>query len=126
MAIGIGDKTYNADKITESNGSAFVFSGESFEKLKKNTLSIKTEWPDFDGKMNLMFDLATLTMDNWTATSSEIIKMALADDFKRNQTDLAKSLNQSQSNVSRGLTRGGFYEIKKLLIYYRKEIKALC
>src|SRR5680860_726664 len=40
LAIGIGEKTYESEKITESNGSAFVYSGEAFEKLKKQTLSI--------------------------------------------------------------------------------------
>ena len=35
MAIGIGSRTHNAPKVTESNGSAFVHSGEKFEMLKK-------------------------------------------------------------------------------------------
>ena len=38
MAIGIGDITYNAHKVTESNGSAFVFSGEKFERNNFITL----------------------------------------------------------------------------------------
>ncbi len=44
MAIGIGTRTYNAAKITESNGSAFVNSGEKFEMLKqeKQNLAIKS------------------------------------------------------------------------------------
>ncbi len=35
MAIGLGNRTYNAAKVTESNGSAFVNSGEKFEMLKQ-------------------------------------------------------------------------------------------
>ena len=31
MSLGFGDKTYKTKKITESNGSAFIRSGELFE-----------------------------------------------------------------------------------------------
>ena len=46
MAIGIGKRTYNAAKVTESNGSAFVNSGEKFEMLKqqKQNLAIKSDF----------------------------------------------------------------------------------
>ena len=45
MAIGIGDRTYNAAKVTESNGSAFVHSGGKFELLRKEkqNLAIKSD-----------------------------------------------------------------------------------
>src|SRR6185312_4513291 len=35
MAVGIGTKIHSAQKVTESNGTAFVHSGEKFEMLKK-------------------------------------------------------------------------------------------
>lgn len=126
LAIGIGDKTYHSEKITESNGTAFIYSGESFESLKKQTLAIKTEWKDFNKTINLMFDLASLTMDNWTPTSSLIIKTALEAKPESNQQELAEILNKKQSNISTGLKRGGFYEIQKLLNYYQHEIKNKC
>ena len=99
LAIGIGDITYHSEKITESNGNAFIYSGESFESLKKQTLAIKTEWKDFDKTINLMFDLASLTMDNWTPTSSLIIKTALEAKPESNQQELAEILNKKQSNI---------------------------
>ncbi|MCF6182470.1 SatD family protein [Lutibacter sp.] len=126
IAIGIGEKTYKSEKITESNGSAFIYSGQSFEKLKKQTLAIQTVWKEFDKTMNLMFSLATLTMDNWTPTSSLIIKTAIAFEHKINQKKLALLLNKKQSNISTSLKRGGFYEIQKLLFYYQQEIKNKC
>ena len=126
LAIGIGEKTYHAEKITESNGSAFIYSGQSFENLKKQTLAIKTEWKEFDKTINLMFDLASLTMDNWSPTSSLIIKTALEAKPESNQQELAALLNKKQSNISTGLKRGGFYEIQKLLNYYQHEIKNKC
>ena len=125
IAIGIGEKTYQSKKITESNGNAFIYSGECFEKLKKQTLAIKTKWEDFNKTMNLLFDLASLTMNNWTSTSSLIIKTAL-EKPNANQEELATLLDKKQSNISTGLKRGGFDEIQKLLNYYKQEIKNRC
>lgn len=47
MAIGIGEKGYSAPRITESNGAAFVYSGEKLESLKKEkqNLAVKSPWP---------------------------------------------------------------------------------
>jgi hypothetical protein len=125
LAIGIGEKTYESEKITESSGSAFIYSGESFEKLKKQTLTIQTIWKDFNQTMNLMFGLATLTMDSWSKTSSLIIKTAIESDHI-NQKELALLLNKKQSNISTSLKRGGFDEIQKLLRYYQQKIKNKC
>lgn len=126
IAIGIGEISYEAKKITESNGSAFVHSGECFELLKKQTLGIKSPWKEFDDTMNIMFDLASVTMDNWTNTSSEIIKNAL-ENPEMSQMKLAAKLNKkSQGTISEGLKRGGYDEIKKLITYYQKEMKKRC
>lgn len=126
MAIGIGEKAYQSNKITESNGSAFIYSGESFEHLKKQTLGIQTGWNDFDERMNLMLELATLTIDNWTPTSSIIVKTALEAHNKMSQKELAVLLQKKQSNISMSLKRSGFYEIQKLIQYFEKEIENRC
>ena len=44
MAIGIGDKKFSSRRIVESDGEAFVHSGETLETLKKSrqTLAIKS------------------------------------------------------------------------------------
>ncbi|WP_350285896.1 SatD family protein [uncultured Croceitalea sp.] len=125
-AIGIGETTYQSDNITESSGSAYINSGTTFENLKKQTLAIKTPWEEFNESLNLMFELASLTMDNWTPTSSLIIKTAIDADQNVNQKELAILLDKKQSNISAGLKRGGYYEIQKLLNYYKKEIQKRC
>jgi uncharacterized protein YneF (UPF0154 family) len=125
LAIGIGEKSYHSEKITESNGSAFVNSGECFEDLKKTTLAVKSPIQTFNTTMNLMFDLALLTIDSWTATSAKLIKTALENpDF--NQEQLAKLYGSTQSNISKGLKRGGIDEILKLLQYYNTQIQTIC
>ncbi len=77
LAIGIGEKSYSSEKITASNGSAFVNSGECFEGLKKSILAIKSPFYDFDTQINLCLDLAQLTMNSWTQKSSEIVKISI-------------------------------------------------
>lgn len=121
MSIGIGEIEYEASKITESNGSAFLRSGECFETLKKDLLAMSSPSKTFDKTMNVMFSLAGLSMDNWTPLSSEIIQLSL-ENSNMTQLEIAKLLDKSQSNISIALKRGGFDEIQKLLNYYKEEV----
>ncbi|WP_417589829.1 SatD family protein [Owenweeksia hongkongensis] len=113
MAIGIGEKSYNATKITEANGDAFVRAGELFENLKKHTLALSSPWTDVDSQMNLNIELALLTIDNWTQNSAKTVQLSIAHP-KATQSDLAKMLNISQSSVSERQKRAGFDEIMKM------------
>jgi len=124
MAIGIGEKTFSSQKITESNGTAFINSGECFDALKKTTLAVKSPFNTFDTQINIMFELALLTINNWTATSAKLIKTAL-EHPELTQVELAKHFETTQSNISKGLKRGGFDEISKLLNYYNALVKTL-
>ena len=79
MSIGFGGKTHNAAKISESNGTAFINSGELFETLKKQkvTLALRTGDFNFDEKLNLMIQLALTFMDNWLVQSAEFVARAI-------------------------------------------------
>jgi hypothetical protein len=122
VAIGIGVKSFSAGKVTESNGTAFIYSGECFEQLKKRKLGIKSSRPSFDIQMNLMLDLAMLTANTWTTISAKIFKSAM-ENPNFNQNELALMLQTTQSNVSQGLKRSGYYEIVKLLHYFDQLIQ---
>ncbi len=124
MAIGIGTKTYQNQKIKESNGSAFINSGECFEQLKKQTLAIKSPWNDFDIVMNTMIPLANLTMDHWSPEYSKIMKTAL-EYPDMTQQQLASLLQKTQSTISAGLKRVGYDEIKEMITYYQNHIHTL-
>lgn len=123
IAIGVGSVDYNADKITESNGVAFINSGECFETLKKQTLGIKTPWTGFNSAFEVIIPLLLLVADNWTSTSAEILKKALENPGV-NQNQLATALNRkSQSSISSSLKRAGYEEIKNTIAFYKQEIK---
>lgn len=121
MGIGIGEKSFNAAKITEANGTAFINSGECFDSLKKQTLAIKTPWADFDQIMNTMLSLALLTIDSWKPATAAIVKSAMENPVL-NQQQLATKLKKTQSNISEGLKRGGYEEIQNMLAVYKNQI----
>lgn len=121
MGIGIGNKTYAAKKITESNGEAFINSGEAFEKLKKNTLYIKSPWKEIDRQLNLYFELSSLIMDSWTVGSAEIVSLSL--DFpEATQQELSEKLGITQGRISERMKRAGFDEIMKMEKRFRELI----
>lgn len=121
MAIGIGEVDYEQEKITESNGTAFIRSGECFDALRKEKLAIKSSNDHFDKTINTMLALASLTMNNWTPAASKIISVCLEHPDKK-QIDLAKMLNKPQSNISVSLKRSGFEEIQIFMQYFKDEI----
>jgi hypothetical protein len=125
MAIGIGEEKYSSSKITESNGSAYIRSGECFESLKKQTLAIRSIDEKLDQSLNIMLNLSLLIANNWSSTVAEVIKTSI-ENSEKNQKSLAKLLKKSQSTVSEALKRGGFEEIMHMNIFYKSQISKSC
>ena len=99
MSIGLGKIEYRSERITESSGTAFLNSGDQFEELKKNTLAIKSPNAEFDKVFNVVFQLSMFFANNWSVSTSEIIKLAL-ENQSLNQIQLAEKLNKkSQSTI---------------------------
>lgn len=125
IGIGIGDVSYKGERITESNGSAFVNSGTSFDSLKKSTLDVKTPWPDFDKTLKVMLGLATHIMDSWSPSEALVVSWRLKNPTY-SQKALAQALHKSQSTISEALKRAGYDEIQLMLDYYHERIGELC
>ncbi len=121
VAIGLGEKDHAAEKITESNGTAFVRSGECFDGLKKQTLALNSDNEAFDATINLMLQLATLTMDNWLPAAAKIV-CAVLEHPGANQKEIATLLDKSQSTISEALIRAGFDEVQKMIHFYRTQL----
>lgn len=126
MSIGMGSRTHNAPKITESNGSAFVHSGEKFETLKKEkqNLAIKSDWPVFDEEMNLYLKLSLIAMDNWTVNAAEIVKTAMENPGKL-QEELGQIVGIKQNAISNRLKRAYYGEIMEVNEMYKSKLKSL-
>jgi len=124
MSIGFGNKTHNAKRISESNGSAFINSGELFETLKKQkvNLALRTGDLDFDEKLNLMLQLALTFMDSWLVQSAEFVAVAI-ENPTLSQEELGQKLGINQAAVSRRQKRAQFDLVMNLDRYFRKQIK---
>jgi hypothetical protein len=126
VSIGIGEKSYEAERITESNGSAFIRSGRGLGSLKQNkiTLNIDSGNEKIDHTLNLMFRLAGKGfMDNWTPASSETVKMMIENPDK-NTSEIAQILKIEQSAVSKRLQRAGYDLIMDLNQFFKTAIKS--
>ncbi|MBS9523259.1 hypothetical protein KIH41_04725 [Litoribacter ruber] len=126
MAIGIGKKTFEAERISESNGEAFVFAGEKFDRLAKDktNLGLLTSWPEFDQDINLMLRLAGLFMDKWTAPSAELVQLVLQNP-KITQQEIGKKLDIKQNSVSGRWSRSNVDEILAIDQVFRKKLAKL-
>ncbi|MCC9019055.1 SatD family protein [Flavobacterium lipolyticum] len=126
MSIGIGDKTHDAEKVSESNGSAFIHSGELFETLKKLkvNLALRTDDSAVDEKINLMLQLALTFIDNWSAQSAEFVAIAI-ENPSLSQEELAPKLGIKRAAVSRRQKRAQFDLILSLNRYFRTQMNQL-
>ncbi|MGC6430961.1 MAG: transcriptional regulator [Jejuia sp.] len=123
LAIGIGDKTYNGEKVSESTGEAFILSGETLESLKKEkqNLRVQTTNFDLDLELNLYFKLALIAMDNWTVNTAEIVKLSIENPDAL-QSELGKIIGINQNAVSMRQKRAYLSEINELDLMYREKI----
>lgn len=125
IAIGIGEIEYDSEQITESNGSAFINSGEQFNELKKSTLAIRTTNERVNQELKTVVDLITFIMNNWTEKMAEYFKIAYLNQ-NMNQKQLAKLLElKSQSTVSSILKRAAYDEIIQGIIFYQIKLHEL-
>ncbi|MEL6975767.1 MAG: transcriptional regulator, partial [Bacteroidota bacterium] len=95
-----------------------------FEELKKQNLALKSDHKNFDEHINLLLELALLTLDDWTPAISLTIKNTI-ENPKKNQKELATILRKSQGNISEELNRGGFDVLQKLLRFYIDQLHTL-
>lgn len=121
IAVGIGDEDHTSNKITSSTGSAFILSGACFDTLKKQTLAIASADKELDEMLNLILSLASLTIDNWSPTTAEVIKTVL-ENPEMNQAALAKKMGKSQSSISEALKRGGYDAVMRMNLFYQQKI----
>lgn len=126
MSLGFGDKTYKTKKITESNGSAFIRSGELFETLKKQkiNLAVNSGNPDFDEEFNLIVQLSMSFMDSWLQQSAEFVLVAIQNPTL-SQEEIGLKLGINQAAVSRRQKRSQYELLLQVERYFRKKVKSL-
>lgn len=126
IAIGIGNEVFHSEKITESNGAAYVNSGRLLTEIKSQgkTLAIQTGNEKVNRDLNILFKWASIDFDNWTVATAEIIHQLLSNS-ELTQDDLAKELNITQSSVSQRIKRANYELLQETDEFFRKKIAEL-
>lgn len=126
MSIGFGDKTYEANKISESNGTAFSRSGEVFETLKKQKINLAINSSDeaFNAEINLMLRLSLTFMDNWLVQSAELVLISI-ENPSLSQEEIGIKLGINQAAVSKRQKRAQFDLVMEMEHYFRNKIKTI-
>ncbi|WP_179352492.1 transcriptional regulator [Winogradskyella vidalii] len=126
LAIGLGEKTYKGDSVSESSGEAYINSGETLEMLKKDkqNLRIKTNNLQINKELNLYFKLALIAMDRWTINSAEIVKLSI-EQPNALQSELGKIIGINQNAISTRQKRAYLDEILELDVLYREKIATI-
>jgi len=126
MSIGFGNKTYEASKISESNGTAFSRSGEVFETLKKQKINLAINSSDeaLNAEINLMLRLSLTFMDNWLVQSAELVLTSI-ENPTLSQEEIGLKLGINQAAVSKRQKRAQFDLAMEMEKYFRNKIKTI-
>ncbi len=126
IAIGIGNEVFSSEKITESNGSAYVNSGRLLNTIKTEgrTLAIQTDNDKVNRDLNILFKWAAADFDSWSVATAEIICTLLTQP-ELTQDELARKFSITQSSVSQRLKRANYELIQETDNFFRKKIAEL-
>ncbi|SHF95175.1 SatD family (SatD) [Flavobacterium segetis] len=126
MSFGFGNKTYKAKKITESNGTAFIRSGETFATLKKQKLNLAINSGNvvFDEEINLILKLSLSFMDNWLQQAAEFVLIAIQNPTL-SQEEIGVKLGINQAAVSRRQKRSNYELLLQVENHFKFKLKTL-
>lgn len=126
LAIGLGNKDFEAKSVSKSSGSAFIRSGETLENLKKQKihLGIDTGKKTLDQELNASFQLTLMAMNHWTTNSAEIIKLSIENPDK-SQQELGELIGIKQNTVSERQKRAFLDELKNFNLVFQQKVKQL-
>lgn len=125
VSIGIGVIDYKAERLTESNGTAFVHSGRTFDNMKeKQYLAFCTGNVLIDRPLNLLAQFASLIMDNWSSATAETVQLIL-ENPEWNQQQVAEKLKVNQSAISQSRKRAQLDLLLDFDAFYRTSVTSL-
>lgn len=121
LSLGLGDVSYDTERVTTSDGEAFHNSGWAFDEIGKRRLTIRTPWSDINDELYVSTAFADDIITNWTSTQSKAIYYTLLT--KQNQLQIASILKTSNQNVSKLLSTAKGQLIENYLQRFKQIIK---
>lgn len=122
IAIGLGTiESLNREKIEESDGEAFQYSGRALDRVKKSRrLSVLS----FEKKLNKNFNLLTSLLDTiikrWSPEQAEAVGLWIRGET---QKSISKILGISQPAVHKRLKIAGVSALEDSIIYFESTVK---
>lgn len=125
IGIGIGQEDMRSTHVKNSFGTALLYSGEAFDKLGKETASLRSSNVEFDALCNTILPLLTELSVRWTPNIAATVQGAILHKGI-NQIELAKILGKRyQSQVSTELQKAGFLKMQRAIDYCTKSIATI-
>ena len=123
IAVGVGGITYRGEKITESDGPAFLLSGEGMDELDKTNrkLIIKAPWEQAHRSLSLVTRFADDIISSWSRYSAETAFYSLV--YDESQNALAKRLERSQSTINDRIAAAKLELIREYILHVRDYIR---
>jgi len=123
IAVGIGDISYRGEKVTESDGPAFLLSGQGMDELDKTSrkLIIKAPWEQADRSLSLVTRFADDIISNWSKYSAETAFYSLV--YDESQNALAKRLDRSQSTINDRIAAAKLELIREYILHVKEYIR---
>jgi Trp operon repressor len=126
IGIGIGKETYSGRSLAESNGEAYILSGQAFDSLSQYNMALKSCFGQrYDEYWNLVLHLALTFADKWTVAESRAL-YALLQNPNLTQIQLAEQLGKAQSTISEALKRAHYVELKEMINIFKDQTEYKC
>jgi replicative superfamily II helicase len=114
LAIGLGEiEEANSGLVNEAFGEAYVNSGRTLDRMKKERrlFSIKTPVAEWDRELDTQCRLLEAVLSGWNIASAELIYWLI---MGYTEIEIAKKLNISQSAVNQRKKRAGWSGIEAM------------
>ena len=114
LAIGIGEAGFHGEKVSESNGEAFRFSGLTLDEMKNDIRKTRLKTPndDLNAEFEASMFLLDMLMEKWSTASAEVVYYLLKG---MKETEIARELKISQSAVNQRKKAAGWEAVSVLL-----------
>jgi len=125
IAIGVGQITYNRERLEEADGEAFHLSGKLLDEMKDSRIErIRLATPD--PEINAEFAIHCMSLDNligqWSAAQGKVVSLALEN---TTQQKIGDTLQESQPAIHQKLRASSFDLVEKISERFMKKMHDL-
>ena len=114
IAIGFGNVDFHTDRISESDGEAFWYSGRLLDEMKskKQFIKVMSRSQEFNEEMDVHCLLLEAVMSKWSIPQAEVVLEKLKG---KKDYEIADSLDTTRQAMSSRARNAGWHAIESLL-----------